>query len=82
MESLGTSLVESIMVLIQFIPILFGLSLGIPIYFFGDWQYGLITGALIWTLGGTIFLIALGWVLRLVGVEYDLQKKKQHIEKY
>ena len=76
MESLGTSLIESIMVLIQFIPILLGLSVGIPIFFFGDWQYGLITGALIWTLGGTIFLIALGWILRLVGVEYDLQKKE------
>ena len=76
MESLGTSLVESIMVLIQFIPILFGLSVGIPIYFFGDWQYGLITGALVWTIGGTIFLIGLGWILRLVGVEYDLQKKE------
>ena len=76
MESLGTSLIESIMVLIQFIPILLGLSIGIPIFFFGDWQYGLITGALIWTLGGTIFLIGLGWILRLVGVEYDLQKKE------
>ena len=76
MESLGTSLIESIMVLIQFIPILLGLSVGIPIFFFGDWQYGLITGALIWTLGGTIFLIALGWILSLVGVEYDLQKKE------
>ena len=76
MESLGTSLIESIMVLIQFIPILLSLSVGIPIYFFGDWEYGLITGALLWTVGGTIFLIALGWVLRLVGVEYDLQKKE------
>ncbi len=76
MESLGTSLIESMMVLIQFIPILLGLSVGIPIYFFGDWQYGLITGALLWTLGGTIFLIGLGWLLRLVGVEYDLQKKE------
>ncbi len=76
MESLGTSLIESIMVLIQFIPILLGLSVGIPIYFFGDWQFGLITGALIWTIGGTIFLICLGWILRLVGVEYDLQKKE------
>jgi len=76
MESLGTSLIESIMVLIQFIPILLGLSLGIPIFFFGDWQYGLITGALLWTLGGTVFLIGLGWILRLVGVEYDLQKKE------
>ena len=76
MESLGTSLIESIMVLVQFVPILLGLSLGIPIFFFGDWQYGLITGALLWTLGGTIFLIGLGWLLRLVGIEYDLQKKE------
>ena len=73
MESLGTSLIEAIMILIQFVPILLGLSTGIPIFFFGEWQYGLVTGALLWTLGGTIFLIGLGWVLRLVGVEYDLQ---------
>ena len=76
MESLGTSLIEAIMILIQFVPILLGLSTGIPIFFFGEWQYGLVTGALLWTLGGTIFLIGLGWVLRLVGVEYDLQKKE------
>ena len=76
MESLGTSLIESIMVLVQFIPILFGLSLGIPIFFFGDWEYGLITGALLWTLGGTAFLIGLGWILRLVGIEYDIQAKE------
>jgi len=76
MESLGTSFIESVMILIQFVPILLGLSVGIPIFFFGDWQYGLITGALLWTLGGTAFLIGLGWILRLVGVEYDLQKKE------
>ena len=76
MESLGTSLIEAIMVLIQFVPILLGLSAGIPIFFFGEWEYGLVTGALLWTLGGTVFLIGLGWVLRLVGVEYDLQKKE------
>ncbi len=76
MEGLGTSFIESIMVLVQFIPILFGLSVGIPIFFFGDWQYGLITGAIVWSVGGTLFLIALGWLLRLVGVEYDLQKKE------
>jgi peptide/bleomycin uptake transporter len=76
MESLGTSFIESVMVLVQFVPILLGLSVGIPIFFFGEWQYGLITGALLWTLGGTAFLIGLGWILRLVGVEYDLQKKE------
>ena len=76
MEGLGTSLIESIMILIQFIPILFGLSFGIPIFFFGEWEYGLIVGALIWTVGGTVFLIVLGLILRLVGVEYDLQKQE------
>ena len=50
MESLGTSLIESVMILVQFIPILFGLSIGIPIFFFGDWEYGLIAGALIWSV--------------------------------
>ncbi len=76
MESLGTSLIEAIMILVEFMPILFGLSVGIPIFFFGDWNYGLIVGALIWSLGGTIFLIILGLILRLVGIEYDLQKKE------
>jgi peptide/bleomycin uptake transporter len=76
MEGLGTSLIESVMILIQFIPILFGLSIGIPIFFFGEWEYGLIVGALIWTIGGTIFLIVLGLILRLVGIEYDLQKQE------
>ena len=76
MEGLGTSLIESIMILIQFTPILFGLSIGIPIFFFGEWEYGLIVGALIWTIGGTVFLIVLGLILGLVGVEYDLQKQE------
>ena len=81
MEGLGTSLIESIMILIQFIPILFGLSFGIPIFFFGEWEYGLIVGALIWTIGGTVFLIVLGLILRLVGVEYDLQKQEDAYRK-
>ena len=76
MENLGTSLIEAIMILIEFTPILFGLSISIPIFFFGDWDYGLVVGALLWTLAGTIFLIGLGFILRLVGVEYDLQKQE------
>ena len=65
MESLGTSLIEAIMILVEFMPILFGLSIGIPIFFFGDWEYGLIVGALLWSIGGTIFLVILGLILRL-----------------
>ena len=76
MEGLGTSFIEALMILVEFMPILFGLSISIPIFFFGDWDYGLIVGALIWSIGGTIFLIILGLILRLVGVEYDLQKKE------
>ena len=76
MESLGTSFISSVMIIVEFLPILFGLSVGIPIFFFGDWQYGLVVGALIWSVGGTLFLIVLGLILRLVGVEYDLQKQE------
>ena len=76
MESLGTSFIEALMILVEFMPILFGLSISIPIFFFGDWDYGLIVGALLWSIGGTIFLVILGLILRLVGVEYDLQKKE------
>ena len=76
MEGLGTSFIEAVMIIVEFIPILFGLSIGIPIFFFGEWEYGLITGALLWSVGGTLFLIILGFILRLVGVEYDLQKQE------
>ena len=60
----------------MFLPVLLTASAGIPIFFFGDWEYGLVVGALIWSVGGTIFLILLGIILRLVGVEYDLQKQE------
>ena len=76
MESLGTSFISAVMIIVEFLPILFGLSVGIPIFFFGDWEYGLVVGALIWSVGGTLFLVGLGLILRLVGVEYDLQKQE------
>ena len=66
MEGLGTSFIEAVMIIVEFIPI----------FFFGEWEYGLITGALLWSIGGTLFLIILGYILRLVGVEYDLQKQE------
>ena len=76
MESLGTSFISAVMIIVEFLPILFGLSVGIPIFFFGDWEYGLVVGALIWSVGGTLFLVGLGLILRLVGVEYHLQKQE------
>ena len=82
MESLGTSLIESVMILVEFFPILLGLSIGLNIAFFGDWEYGLVTSAIIWAVGGTVLMIGLGWILRLVGVEYDIQKKEAAYRKY
>ena len=76
MEGLGTSLIESVLVLVEFFPLLMTLSIGIPILWFGDWQYGLVSGAFIWAVGGTVLMIILAWILRLVGIEYDLQKKE------
>ena len=76
MESLGTSFISAVMIIVEFLPILFGLSVGIPIFFFGDCEYGLVVGALICSVGGTLFLVGLGLILRLVGVEYDLQKQE------
>lgn len=75
-ENLGTSLIESVMVLVEFFPLLMVLSLGIPIMWFGEWEYGLVAGAIIWAVGGTILMMLLAWILRLVGIEYDLQKKE------
>lgn len=81
-ESLGVSMIESVMVLVEFFPILLGLGTGIAVLWFGDWEYGLVTGALLWSLGGTAVLIATGYVLRLVGVEYDIQAKEAAYRKY
>ena len=76
LENLGTSFIESIMVLIEFFPLLMGLSIGIPILWFGDWEYSLVAGAFLWAVGGTILMIILAYLLRLVGIEYDLQKRE------
>ena len=76
MESLGVKLIESVMVLVEFFPILLGLGAGVSVLYFGDWEYGLATGALVWSVVGTVVLIFTGWALRLVGIEYDLQKRE------
>jgi peptide/bleomycin uptake transporter len=76
MEGLGVSLVESVMILIAFFPILMGLSAGISVTFFGEWQYGLVTSAVIWSVGITVVLLVVGQLLRLVNIEYDIQARE------
>lgn len=82
MESLGTSLIESIMVLVEFFPLLLGLGAGISVLWFGEWEYGLVTGALLWSIGGTIILVITGYFLRLVGIEYDIQAREAAYRKH
>ena len=76
MEGLGVSFVESIMILVAFFPILMGLSMGITVTFFGEWQYGLVASAIIWSVGITVVLLVVGKLLRLVNIEYDIQAKE------
>ena len=60
MEGLGTGLLlEAIMTLIAFLPILWGLSKQITMFpFFGEVNHALVWVAIISALGGTILLIA------------------------
>jgi peptide/bleomycin uptake transporter len=76
MEGLGTSFVEAIMALIAFFPILMGLSMGLTVTFFGEWEYGLVASAIIWSVGITVLLLVVGQLLRLVNIEYDIQAKE------
>ena len=81
-EGLGVSLIESVMILVEFFPLLLGLGAGLSILWFGDWKYGLVTGAFVWTFGGTLLLVVSGYILRLVGIEYDIQKKEAAYRKH
>ena len=63
------------MILIEFMPILFGLSVGIPIFFFGEWEYGLIVGALIWSSRRNNFFNMLGLILRLLVLNTIFKKR-------
>lgn len=76
LEGLGTSFVESIMILIAFFPVMMGLTEGLRVMFFGDWQYGLVTAAIVWSVGITVVLLLVGWLLRLVNIEYDIQARE------
>ncbi len=75
METLGVGLVESIMMLIAFLPILIGLSSSVkalPIV--GEVAYSLIWVALLTSVGGTVLLAVVG--IKLPGIEYDIQKQE------
>ena len=75
MEGLGTGLLDSIMTLIAFTPILWGLSKQIDVLpWIGEVDHALVWVAIISALGGTVLLAAVG--IKLPGIEYDIQKEE------
>jgi peptide/bleomycin uptake transporter len=71
-ESLGLQIVRAIMLLIAFIPILYGLSANVVIPFFKDISGSLVWVSLIASLGGLVVSWIVG--IKLPGLEYNNQK--------
>lgn len=72
-ESLGGSLLDSIMTLIAFLPVLVALSADVTeVPLLGALPYPLVIAALLWSLFGTLFLAAVG--IKLPGLEFRNQR--------
>ncbi|MEM0899635.1 MAG: peptide antibiotic transporter SbmA [Pseudomonadota bacterium] len=73
MEGLGVSAIDSVMTLIAFLPILWGLSQFVPeIPIFGAVPQALVWAAILWSLFGTFLLALVG--IRLPGLEFKNQR--------
>jgi peptide/bleomycin uptake transporter len=73
MEGLGKSLIDSVMTLIAFLPVLLRLSKDVSdIPIIGNIPYALVIVALLWALFGTGFLALIG--IRLPGLEFKNQR--------
>ncbi|MBA8876963.1 peptide antibiotic transporter SbmA [Phyllobacterium myrsinacearum] len=72
-ETLGVSLVRSLMTLIAFLPILFALSKEVTeLPVFGEVPYALVVAAVGWSIFGTVFLAVAGY--KLPGLEFRNQR--------
>ena len=75
MEGLGVGLLDSIMTLVAFLPILWGLSKQVDVLpWIGEVDHALVWVAIISALGGTVLFAAVG--IKLPGIEYDIQKEE------
>ncbi|CAM4115287.1 peptide antibiotic transporter SbmA [Acinetobacter pragensis] len=73
MEGLGVSLVEALMTLLAFLPVLFSLSSHVkdlPIV--GEIPHALMWAAVTWSVAGTVILMVVGY--KLPGLEFNNQK--------
>ncbi|MFO1209126.1 MAG: peptide antibiotic transporter SbmA [Amaricoccus sp.] len=72
-EDLGTSLLDSVMTLIAFLPVLVRLSEGITeVPFLGGIPYPLVVAAMLWSAFGTAFLALVG--VKLPGLQFKNQR--------
>ena len=75
MEGLGTALLDSLLTLIAFLPILWSLSKNVTeLPWIGPVDHALVYVAVIFALFGTVVLAAVG--IKLPGIEYDIQKEE------
>jgi peptide/bleomycin uptake transporter len=73
MEGLGVNLVDAIMTLIAFLPVLVRLSSNVTeLPLIGEIPYPLVAAALLWAIFGTVFLALIG--IRLPGLEFHNQR--------
>jgi peptide/bleomycin uptake transporter len=79
-ESLGANLLDAIMTLIAFLPVLVSLSAAIKsVPLLGAIPYPLVTATLLWSLFGTTLLTLIG--IRLPGLEFRNQRVEAALRK-
>ncbi|HEX4508306.1 MAG TPA: peptide antibiotic transporter SbmA [Alphaproteobacteria bacterium] len=72
-EDLGVSLINSILTLVAFLPVLMRLSVGVTeLPFFGPVPHALVVVAIVWSMFGTAFLAMIG--IKLPGLEFRNQR--------
>lgn len=73
MEDLGVDLIDAVMTLIAFLPVLMALSASVSeLPLIGSVPYALVIAAVLWSLFGTLFLALIG--IRLPGLEFRNQR--------
>ncbi|WP_180491375.1 peptide antibiotic transporter SbmA [Escherichia fergusonii] len=72
-ESMGVSLLNAVMTLIAFLPVLVALSVHVPeLPIVGHIPYGLVIAAIVWSIVGTGILAIVG--IKLPGLEFNNQR--------
>jgi peptide/bleomycin uptake transporter len=80
MEGLGVSIIDSVMTLIAFLPVLLSLSEYVTILpLIGEIPAPLVNAAIFWSIFGTIFLATVG--IKLPGLEFRNQRVEASLRK-